>query len=55
MKNFELKELNAQELENLNGGIVFLAAIPLTKVFIAGFTTGAAIGGIVLDNLLSKK
>ena len=55
MKTFEFKELNAQELENLNGGIVFLVAIPLATVFTAGFTAGIAIGVVVLDNLLSKK
>ena len=63
MKNLDLiktdeiqvQELNAKELQRLEGGLIWFAAIPLVKVAAAGFTAGVAIGGIVLNKILSDK
>ncbi len=50
-----MKELEKNELMGVDGGLLFLAAIPLAKIFIAGVGVGLAIGGIVLDHILDDK
>ena len=55
MKTTGFMELNAQELEEVNGGVAFLLAIPLAKVFAAGFAVGVTAGAIVLDRILQDK
>lgn len=48
-------ELSATKLETTNGGLLFLAAIPLAKAFVWGVAAGLAIGVVVLDKILDKK
>ncbi len=50
-----MKELNESELREVDGGLLFLAAIPLAKMFCWGVVAGLAIGGIVLDHILDEK
>jgi hypothetical protein len=50
-----MKELEKSELIEVEGGLLFLAAIPLAKVFIWGVATGLAIGVVVLDHILDKQ
>lgn len=52
MNSFGVQELNAEEMVNVEGGLLFLAAIPLAKVFAAGFVAGVAIGSVVLAKIL---
>ena len=46
-----MKEINEIELWEVHGGLLFLVAIPLAKVFCWVVVAGLAIGGIVLDHI----
>jgi hypothetical protein len=50
-----MKELEKSELIEIDGGLLFLAAIPLVKVFVWGVATGITIGLVVLDHILDEK
>jgi hypothetical protein len=45
----------AKETKQLNGGLLFLAVIPLAKVFMWGVGVGVVVGAIVLDHILDEK
>jgi len=60
METLELEKmglcvLSYEETNHLNGGLLFLAAIPLAKVFMWGVGVGIVAGAIVLDHILDKK
>ena len=55
LRQIDLTELSAQEMKTSNGGLLFLAAIPLAKVFMWGVGVGIVAGAIVLDHILDDK
>ena len=54
-ENLNVAELSAQEVQETEGGLVFLAAIPLAKAFAWGVGIGVATGLVVLDHILDEQ